>query len=584
MKKPRLSESDRHAVLHIVAIYAVFSCLWIYLSDLALGLVFSKVATIIYWSTFKGYLFISISVVLLYNLMAQYLRNIRRTEEALLNEKIGYGLLIENLPVGVVVLDSSAAIVLNNQEGERILGIPTEELHGMTLSTPSWSFVREDGTLLPPEEFAVRQVMQRRSAIKQSVMGLSRGVDKGRTWVLVNAYPKLDEKGKIRQIVLILDDISDMKSAEKRMKRHVEHLTALVEIDRAINFSFDLNVSLTTLLAHAVAQLDIDAAAVLLFDPATQRLDYFAGHGFYARSIEHQHLCLGEGYAGRVAQEQRIIQINNVTTEDGQITEKCCLAREGFVSYCGVPLLAKGELKGVLEVFHRAPFTPHEEWLNFVSALGSQAAIAIDNTTLFSHLQHSNQELTLAYDATIAGWSRALDLRDHATEGHSQRVATMTVNLARILGMSDADLVQVRWGSLLHDIGKMGVPDDILLKEERLTESEWGIMKEHPVLAYELLAPVRYLRGAIDIPYAHHERWDGSGYPRGLKGEEIPLAARIFAVADVWDALSSERPYRTPWRGTEISAHLQALAGTHFDPQVVKVALESKIFEDGDNE
>ena len=168
-------------------------------------------------------------------------------------------------------------------------------------------------------------------------------------------------------------------------------------------------------------------------------------------------------------------------------------------------------------------------------------------------------------------------MRDHATEGHSQRVAEITVKLARLFGLSEAELVQVRWGALLHDIGKMGVPDEILRKEDSLTETEWAIIKHHPVLAYELLAPIRYLRAALDIPYAHHEKWDGSGYPRGLKGEQIPLAARIFAVVDVWDALRSERSYRVSWPVERVRAHLVSLAGTHLDPQVVKVGLESEV-------
>ena len=188
---------------------------------------------------------------------------------------------------------------------------------------------------------------------------------------------------------------------------------------------------------------------------------------------------------------------------------------------------------------------------------------------LFEGLQSSNLELSLAYDATIEGWSRALDLRDKETEGHTLRVTQMTIDLARAFGLSEEELVQVRWGALLHDIGKMGVPDGILLKPGALTEDEWVAMKKHPRFAYELLSPVRYLRLALDIPYCHHEKWDGTGYPRGLKGTQIPLVARIFAVVDVWDALKSDRPYRAGWEEEKILEHIRALSGTHFDPQVV---------------
>ena len=230
---------------------------------------------------------------------------------------------------------------------------------------------------------------------------------------------------------------------------------------------------------------------------------------------------------------------------------------------------------GVLEVFQRTRLVRDGEWLDFLKALASQAAIAIDNVTLFNNLQRSNTELFQAYDATIEGWSRALELRDNETEGHTQRVAVLTVMLARLFGLTDAELVQVRWGSLLHDIGKMGIPDDILFKNDTLTEAEWVVMKKHTVYAYEMLSPVRYLRAALDIPYAHHEKWDGTGYPLGLKGEQIPLVARIFAVADVWDALRSDRRYRDSWSVKKVRNHLRSLSGTHFDPHVVKVCLDS---------
>ena len=232
---------------------------------------------------------------------------------------------------------------------------------------------------------------------------------------------------------------------------------------------------------------------------------------------------------------------------------------------------------GVLEVFQRSQIVHDEEWLDFLKALAAQAAIAIDNVTLFDNLKRSNRELAQAYDATIEGWSRALELRDNVTEGHAQRVAALTDKLARLFGLSDTDLVQARWGALLHDIGKMGIPDGILLKPDTLTETEWVVMKKHTSFAYEMLSPIRYLRSALDIPYAHHEKWDGTGYPLGLKGEQIPLVARIFAVVDVWDALRSDRLYRTSWPVEKVRTHLRSLAGTHFDPRVIKVCLDSDV-------
>ena len=187
--------------------------------------------------------------------------------------------------------------------------------------------------------------------------------------------------------------------------------------------------------------------------------------------------------------------------------------------------------------------------------------------------QRAALELAAAYEATLEGWARALDLRDHETEGHSRRVTELTLGLARAMGVSETHYVHIRRGALLHDIGKMAIPDGILLKPGPLTDSEWDIMREHPGHALALLAPIEYLRSALDIPYSHHEKWDGTGYPQGLKGEEIPLAARIFAAVDIWDALRSDRRYRTAWPEPRVQAHLASLAGSHLDPAVVATFL-----------
>jgi putative nucleotidyltransferase with HDIG domain len=250
------------------------------------------------------------------------------------------------------------------------------------------------------------------------------------------------------------------------------------------------------------------------------------------------------------------------------------LRTEGFVSCVIAPLLSKGQVKGVLEVFHRAPLNPDPEWLSYLETMAEQAAIAIDNAILFEDLQRSNVELTLAYDATIEGWSHALDLRDRETEGHTQRVTEATLRLARTIGVPETEMVHVRRGCLLHDIGKMAIPDSILLKPGPLSEEEWVVMRKHPAFAFELLSPISFLRPTFDIPYCHHEKIDGSGYPRGLKGEQIPLSARIFALVDVWDALRSDRPYRSAWPDDKVRDHILSLEGVHFDPGVLRTFME----------
>jgi PAS domain S-box-containing protein/putative nucleotidyltransferase with HDIG domain len=355
----------------------------------------------------------------------------------------------------------------------------------------------------------------------------------------------------------------------------LHRLEALHSIDIAITASMDLRVTLNVLLDHVKTQLNVDATSVLLLDTNSQMLEFAAGQGFRTRSVRTARVRLAEYYAGRTLLERRAVQ----ASDPEQIRKNPHLAAlwagEGFAGCYGVPLIAKGELKGVLEVYHRAPFQPEPDWISFLETFAGQAAIAIDSAQLFEALQRSNINLAQAYDATIEGWSRALDLRDKETEGHTLRVTEKAMRLAKAMGISDAELVHIRRGGLLHDIGKMGVPDSILFKPGPLTENEWKVMRLHPQLAYDMLSPISYLRQALDIPYCHHEKWDGSGYPRGLKGEQIPFSARIFAVVDVWDALSSDRPYGHAWSEDKVIEHIRSHTGMHFDPQVAKAWLES---------
>ncbi len=357
-------------------------------------------------------------------------------------------------------------------------------------------------------------------------------------------------------------------------KTRLERIAALRAIDEAIGSSLDLRITLNILLNQVVAHLRVDATAVFLLDPHAQSLRFAAGRGFRSRIIEHATVHLGAEYAGRAALERRTIFVADLTKQDNALTQLLQKADEPFVSYCGVPLIVKGQVRGVLEVFHRSELTPEPEWLEFLETLAAQTAIAIDNIELFEKAQRSIFELGAAYEATIEGWSYALYLRDQETEGHTQRVTELTLRVAAAIGMSTDQLVHFRRGALLHDIGKMGIPDSILLKPGPLTEAEWDIMRRHPVYAYELLSPIDYLHPAMDIPYCHHERWDGSGYPRGLKGEQIPLAARIFAIGDVWDALCSDRPYRAAWSVEKTREYIQANAGILFDPDIVSIFLK----------
>ena len=421
-----------------------------------------------------------------------------------------------------------------------------------------------------------------------------------------------DENGAAESLSIVCRDITESKRASQQLERHIEERTtnlqeaiefmqqeiaernrveeevcslnkqleerlqrieALRHIDAAISSSFDLRHTLGIFLEQTLSQLQVDAADILICNPYEHRLEFGVGRGFRTAALRHTRLHVGAGYAGRAAMERQYVTIKDLKREPGAFRNTPLLSTEQFVSYGAMPLVSKGQVRGVLELFHRKAFQPDTEWIDFMETLAGQAAIAIDNAQMFEGLQRSNLELMLAYDATIEGWSRALDLRDHETEGHTQRVTTLTLDLARAMGLGDADLVGIRRGALLHDIGKVGVPDSILHKPGELSTEERDLMQHHTMYAYQMLAPITFLRSAIDIPYCHHEKWDGSGYPRGLKGEEIPLSARIFAIVDVWDALRSNRPYKKAWTYEQSAEHMQRLAGSHFDPKIVEIFL-----------
>ncbi len=366
-----------------------------------------------------------------------------------------------------------------------------------------------------------------------------------------------------------------------RAERRLNNLKALQRIDMAISGSLDIHLVLNVILDHITKQLEVDAANVLLLNPHLNTLEYAANRGFHTTALQGTKLKMGEGQAGLAALEQRPIHVHDLRKTETGFLLSPELKKEGFRSYLAVPLIAKGEVQGAIELFHRSALRPDPEWYDLLSTLSTQAAIAIDNANLFKELQRSNMEISLAYESTLEGWASALELKDAETKGHSQRVLDLTMKLSRKLGINGKPLGDIRRGALLHDIGKMGIPDSILQKEGPLDEGEWKIMKQHPDFAYSMLSEISFLKDALEIPYCHHERWDGTGYPRGLSGKQIPLSARIFAVVDVWDALLSKRSYRPAWPKEKALTHIEGQAGTHFDPQVVEAFFELLEYESG---
>ncbi|MEI7645282.1 MAG: HD domain-containing phosphohydrolase [Chloroflexales bacterium] len=398
--------------------------------------------------------------------------------------------------------------------------------------------------------------------------------------------------------IMLPADRGGLTSAESELLRVLADLTAqavvnAIRLTSARSRATDLEAINT--LGRALAEtLELDRIYALLYEAALQLLPDVAGAIFTLFNAERQEMTCAfailDGESLDVAEFPPLplvplgqgIQSNVIHTRQpfmvGSLEEVYQHANRAFLvgepgdtveSILFVPMIARERVVGVLQVqsFILGSFSlDHAAMLGMAANI---AAVAIENARLVNDLRHSNRELRHAYENTLEGWSHALDLRDEETRGHSQRVTAMAVRLACAAGMSEDQVDYMRWGALLHDIGKMGVPDAVLLKPGKLDEEEWRLMRLHPIYAYDMLAPITFLQPALDIPYCHHERWDGTGYPRGLRGDEIPLAARLFAVIDIWDALRSDRPYRSAWSEEKVRAHIQSLAGSHLDPAAV---------------
>jgi HD-GYP domain-containing protein (c-di-GMP phosphodiesterase class II) len=415
--------------------------------------------------------------------------------------------------------------------------------------------------IVSPFDVLFREIRMGEQALQQANQTLEATVEQ-RTAELAETIKRLEI------------EVGERSAAEGSLRLSIRRLKALRDIDLAISSSLDPQLTLDMVASKVIDELAVDAAAILVMNQISQTLEYGAGQGFRTSALRHTRIRVGEGFAGEAAKTRKIVFVDDLETEVGPFSKSHDLHLEGFSSYCAVPLLSRGRVQGVLEVFKRDPMDHSEPWLEFLQALAGQAVIAIENSALFDGLMRSNQELLLAYDATIEGWSTALELRDVETQGHTLRVTEMTLRLSKELPFPADQLVNTRRGALLHDIGKLAIPDSILLKPAPLTEDEWRIMRKHPEIARDMLGRIDYLRPALNIPYCHHEKWDGTGYPRRLSGEEIPFSARVFAVVDVFDALTSDRPYRPAWTTEQALAYIRDQAGCHFDPQIAEIFVE----------
>ncbi len=377
---------------------------------------------------------------------------------------------------------------------------------------------------------------------------------------------------KTRAVAIVRDVTERVKNAE-RIQSQLRRLSALHAVDAAISSSFDLNVTLSVILRQLINQLGIDAVDILIFNATTHMLEFAAGQGFQAKRPQLMSVMIGQGYAGKAALERRTISVPDFESQPAEFLFPSNLIQEKFANYYAVPLISKGQVRGVLEIYQKMATSPDDEWLDFLATIAGQAAVAIDSASLFHDLQRSNAELSQAYDAAIESWAQVLELSNRESAAHAHRVVDLTLQLARAMGVSEDALVHYRRGALLHDVGKLAIPESILNKPGPLDEEERKTIQSHAQLAYQLLSSVNYLTPALDIPHFHHERWNGTGYPKGLSTEQIPFSARLFAVVDVYDALASVRPYRAAWSQQAVLDYLQQHAGILFDPSVVRTFL-----------
>lgn len=413
---------------------------------------------------------------------------------------------------------------------------------------------------LPVEENVIHQISEIQKSVMQAMLQLARTNHPQFTYVN-------------RELGTIVNTIASLKdNVQAHFNAHQKKVEALVGVGSAINSTLGLKRVLEEVMDSIIALMNAERGFLMLKDESGVMIPQIA-RGMAQTDLLKDSFAISNSIIKRVADTGEAVLTTNAQ-EDPRFDQQASIAAYHLLSILCTPLKVKDVLIGVIYVDNRAQSGIfHNDDLEIISSFSNQAAVAIENARLFDGLKSSNEELQIAYQATLKGWVRALDLRDKETEGHTQRVTSLTLKLATAMGIDGDDLIHIERGALLHDIGKMAIPDGILLKPGGLTAEERSLIEKHPVYAYEMLNPIKFLEPALDIPYCHHEKWNGTGYPRGLKAEQIPLAARIFAVADVWDALVSDRPYRKGLDPKDVKEKIKADAGSHFDPRVVDVFL-----------
>jgi PAS domain S-box-containing protein len=476
-------------------------------------------------------------------------------EEEVKNSEKRFHALIEHGRDNISLLAADGILLWENPSVNSTLGYAPDQFVGRNI----FELMHPEDQTWTSAMYA--QVVQSPGNIQEGEFRLLH-VDGAWRWIECSAMNLLDEPS-VQAIVINYRDITDRKQRENELQ-------AIATLSAALRAAPTRTEMLPVIIEQLVVLLDCKAASIEIIDPLTRDSVTEVALGAWESLIGVRQKN-GTGINAIISQTRQPYYTNNLHHDPNFAHPE--LVHTGIHGGIGAPLIAQDNLIGFVWMGRRTEVVQSD--VRLFSAIADITANAIHRATLHEQAQKNAADLTLAYDTTLEGWAHALELRDHETEGHTRRVVQMTINLARTMGIGDDELENIRRGALLHDIGKMGIPDSILLKPDVLDEREWEIMKRHPEYACKLLEPIEYLRPVLDIPYCHHEKWDGTGYPRGLKGEQIPLPARIFAIADVWDALTSDRPYRAGWAKEKVLEYIKRLEGRHFDPTVVEAFLKT---------
>jgi len=555
----------KNPALKVALLYVVFGVLWILLSDMIVDWMFVEKHLATHAQTYKGWAFVLFSGFLFYFLIHREFHEKNKTQFELVKQKDFSDSVLDTAGVFVAVFDSEGRIIFANDTFEKALAVTSEEISGQKCTDVFASPELASWISKTISEMSSEEAESFYEADLDSPSGILHV-----RWTLSNLTSWKEEH---EYFVLTGVDITQLVESERSAMHRLENIRALHEIDMAVSYHFELNKMLDVFLERLISRLNVDGADIFLIDKEKNVLKYTHGMGIFAGEINFEELPIEGTIPGSVVLSGKSYSgpINRGNTNCPRLKK---LIEMRVEDYHAVPLETRGKTLGVLEVFDTKEVSRDSEWNDFLQTLAGQASLAIDVAIMMENLRESNRQIAMAYDQTLEVLARSLEMRDMDTEEHSRRVTDLTVRLAKKMEVTEDELESIYRGALLHDIGKISIPDSVLLKKGPLTEEEWKVMRTHPVTAYEVLSQVEYLRPSLDIPYCHHERWDGSGYPRGLKGEEIPLAARIFAVVDVYDALTSDRPYRKAWSKEETIEYLLENSGSQFDRHVVKEFLE----------